>query len=114
MSLMPCCIFQPLPDNKFASTPFSSLHGNSQSPFEGSLSGNKIPDPIPLPNNASSLSQTLSAADPPTTHIPFPNDKMSGYHGFATSAPNMDNTASMQPEERNEQFASLQEVRATA
>ena len=105
-------LFQQLPDNTFTNSPFSTLHGNSQSPFEGGLTSNKIPDPIPLPGNAAALSQSLAAADPPTTHIPFPTDEMSGYRGYAGASSSIDTTSAIgnPAEERNEQFSGLQDV----
>lgn len=99
-----------LPENTFTNSPFSTLHGNSQSPFEGALTANKIPDPIPLPGNAAALSQTLAAAEPPTTHIPFPTDEMSGYRGYAGTNSSIDAASNLQPaEDRNEQFSNMQD-----
>nr|NP_001265885.1 uncharacterized protein LOC100179738 [Ciona intestinalis]FAA00699.1 TPA: RNA granule protein invertebrate [Ciona intestinalis] len=68
----------------FPTTGFSTLHGSTSptQPFDINLPHQLLTPAIP---EASVVLQTTP--DPPATHIPLPNDKLSGYNSYNPSPP---------------------------
>ncbi|XP_076806997.1 uncharacterized protein LOC143450357 isoform X2 [Clavelina lepadiformis] len=88
-----------VPDSTYGSSPFNSMPGSSPQPFDSALGGNSIPDPIPLPSSQQVASQTLATSDPPAAHIPFPNEKLSGYKSYNSEPSTTENSNGSLPQD---------------